>query len=88
MADPEPAPLTPRQQAVLTQIQNASDAEFDTTYLTAQHKAHEELYTLQQEFIGSNPVYSNQLVHTALVALCFSSRNHLYILQQLLATGA
>ena len=87
MADPEPAPLTPRQQAVLTQIQNASDAEFDTTYLTAQHKAHEELYTLQQEFIGSNPVYSNQLVHTALVASAFI-QNHLYILQQLLATGA
>ena len=68
-------------------IENASDSDFDTTYLTAQHKAHEELLALQQAFIGANPVYSNQLVHTALVASAFIS-NHLYILEQLIQAGA
>ena len=87
MAKPKPAPLTPAQMAVLAMIQNASDADFDVTYLTAQHQAHEDLLVLQQEFLGSNPIYSNQLVHTALVATAFI-QNHLYILKQLLTTGA
>jgi predicted outer membrane protein len=87
MASPPPVALTPTQKAVLTQIQDAPATSFDNVYLTAQHQAHEELYALQQAFLGSNPVYANQLVHTALIATAFI-QNHLYILQQLIAAGA
>jgi predicted outer membrane protein len=87
MAAPKPVGLTAAQKAVLAQIQNASDADFDSTYLTAQHQAHEELYAIQQEFLGSNPVYANQLVHTALIASAFI-QNHLSMLQPHLAAGA
>ena len=86
-ADPKPVKLTPAQQAVLAQIQSVPDAQFDMTYLTAQHQAHEVLYNIQQAFLGSNPVYSNQLVHTALIASAFIE-NHLYVLQQLIPAGA
>ena len=87
MADPKPVHLTPAQKAVLAQIQDASDPDFDLTYLKAQHAAHEELLALGSEFLGSNPIYTNDVVHIALIASAFV-QNHLYILEQLIAAGA
>jgi predicted outer membrane protein len=77
-----PAKLTAAQQADLAKVEDASDADFDQTYLTVQLQGHEALLQLQQEFLGPNPVYSADLVHVALISTAFI-RNHLYILRHL-----
>jgi predicted outer membrane protein len=82
MASPKPAKLSAAQQADLAKVQDATPADFDQTYLTVQIQGHEALLQLQEEFLGSNPVYGADLVHIALIATAFI-KNHLYILRNL-----
>ena len=81
LANPPPVPLTPKEQAALAMVQNASAADFDSVYVDVQLKGHEALLKLQNEFLGANPDYVNDTVHIALIAKAFI-QNHIYILKQ------
>ncbi len=85
-AKPKPAVLNAAQRQALESVQNASDTDFDTTYLNVQLTGHKNLLALNHKFLGPNPVYDEPLVHTALVGQAFV-KNHIYILEQLLAAN-
>jgi predicted outer membrane protein len=83
-ANPKPVALTEAQEKDLEKVQKATSTDFEHTYLTVEIHGHEALLKLQDDFLGANPVYSENLVHIALISRAFI-KNHLYILRQLQA---
>ena len=89
-ADPPPAALPAAQQATVQSLQGKSGAAFDNAYLQAQIQGHQQLATVQAEFLAADTDLTADLVHVALIATAFIE-THLSVLHALVpivsATG-